>query len=146
MPIVFVRHDSGKEDSPVHRGHPGNALIDAVAAAPADLFITKTVNSAFFGTADQGRWLRAEGAEQLVVCGVQMNMCGETTARMGGNLGFGVIVPIDATRTFELAARTETSHRPPPSCGRPPPIFTAAGSPASPRPTSPSRNYSAGQR
>ncbi|PFG19097.1 cysteine hydrolase family protein [Serinibacter salmoneus] len=103
LPIVVVRHASVKVDSSLHRSHPGNALIDPVAAAPAALFVTKTVNSAFHGTPDLERWLRAEGAEQLVMCGIQTNMCVETTARIGGNLGFDVIVPLDATRTFDLA-------------------------------------------
>lgn len=36
-------------------------------------------------------------------CGIQTNMCVETTARMGGSLGFEVSLPLDATRTFDLA-------------------------------------------
>lgn len=103
LPLVVVRHDSAKAGSPLNPDHPGNALINAVAAAPADLFVTKTVNSAFYGTPDLEKWLRAEGIEQIVVCGIQTNMCVETTARMGGNLGFDVVVPLDATRTFDLA-------------------------------------------
>lgn len=61
------------------------------------------MNSAFYGTPDLEQWLRAEGIEGIVVCGIQTNMCVETTARMGGNLGFDVVVPLDATRTFDLA-------------------------------------------
>ncbi len=102
-PIVVVRHDSVRDDSPLRPDHPGNTLIAPVAAAPADLFVTKTVNSAFYGTPDLEQWLRAEGIEGIVVCGIQTNMCVETTARMGGNLGFDVVVPLDATRTFDLA-------------------------------------------
>lgn len=103
LPVVVVRHDSGEDGSPLHTTHPGNALIASVAAVSADLFVTKTVNSAFYGTPDLEQWLRAEGIEQIVVCGIQTNMCVETTARMGGNLGFEVVVPLDATRTFDLA-------------------------------------------
>lgn len=103
LPVVIVRHDSGKPDSPLHPTHPGNALIAPVARARADLLVTKTVNSAFYGTPDLESWLRAAGIDQIVVCGIQTNMCVETTARMGGNLGFDVVVPLDATRTFDLA-------------------------------------------
>ena len=103
LPVVVVRHDSGKPDSPLHPTHPGNALIAPVAGAPADLLVTKSVNSAFYGTPDLEAWLRAAGIDQIVVCGIQTNMCVETTARMGGNLGFDVVVPLDATRTFDLS-------------------------------------------
>lgn len=104
LPVVVVRHDSGKPGSPLHPTHPGNALVAPVAEARPDLLVTKSVNSAFYGTPDLAAWLRAASIDQIVVCGVQTNMCVETTARMGGNLGFNVIVPLDATRTFDLSA------------------------------------------
>lgn len=102
QPIVIVRHDSVQEGSPLRAGSAGNALIPPVAQAPADLLVTKTVNSAFYGTRDRAGWLRTERIERLVLCGIQTNMCVETTARMGGNLGFDVVLSLDATRTFDL--------------------------------------------
>lgn len=103
LPVVVVRHDSVHPESPLHPGKPGNALHPAVAAVTPDLLVTKTVNSSFLGTPDLAEWLHAEGLTTIVVCGIQTNMCVETTARMGGNLGFEVVVPLDATRTFDLA-------------------------------------------
>lgn len=102
MPVVIVRHDSVNPASPLCISGPGNALIPTVAAAHPDLLITKTVNSSFYGSPNLEQWLRTEGVDQIVVCGIQTNLCVETTARMGGNLGFDVIVPLDATRTFDL--------------------------------------------
>lgn len=102
-PIVIVRHDSGKPDSPLHPAHPGNQLTESVAATRADLLVTKSVNSAFYGEPDLEKWLRSAGIDDIVVCGIQTNMCVETTARMGANLGFGVTFALDATRTFDLA-------------------------------------------
>ncbi|MGW7260245.1 cysteine hydrolase family protein [Streptomyces sp. NPDC054834] len=106
-PVVFVRHDSPKPQSPLRPGYAGNDLKEYVAerrgkGAGAELFLTKTVNSAFLGTPDLGAWLTAEGIGQVVVIGIQTNMCVETTARMGGNLGYDVVVPYDATYTFDL--------------------------------------------
>ncbi|MFE9677253.1 cysteine hydrolase family protein [Streptomyces sp. NPDC006259] len=106
-PVVFVRHDSGKPESPLRPGHEGNDLKPYVEerrgkGAGAELFVTKTVNSAFYGTPDLDAWLRAEGAGQIVIVGIQTNMCVETTARMGGNLGYDVVVAYDATYTFDL--------------------------------------------
>lgn len=103
MPIVVVRHDSQNPNSPLFVQGPGNALHESVQSVAADLVVTKTVNSSFYGSPDLGRWLRSRQISQIVVCGIQTNLCVETTARMGGNLGFDVIVPLDATRTFDLA-------------------------------------------
>ncbi|MHA6694072.1 cysteine hydrolase family protein [Homoserinimonas sp. A520] len=101
--IVVVRHDSVSPESPLHPSHPGNQLKPVAANASAELLVVKSVNSAFLGEPNLGDWLKANEATQLVLCGIQTNMCVETTARMGGNLGYEVIVPLDATRTFDLA-------------------------------------------
>jgi len=107
-PVVFVRHDSPKPQSPLRPGYQGNGFKEYVeqrrgkGAGGAELLITKTVNSAFYGTPDLDAWLKAEGVSQVVVAGIQTNMCVETTARMGGNLGYDVVVAYDATYTFDL--------------------------------------------
>lgn len=103
-PIVLVRHDSAKPSSPLHPSRPGNRLKPFLDDIVPELFITKRVNSAFLGAPNLDEWLRAQAVGRIVVCGIQTNMCVETTARMGGNLGYQVIVPIDATSTFGLAA------------------------------------------
>lgn len=59
------------------------------------------MNSAFYGTPDLGEWLDGGGVRQIVVAGIQTNMCAETTARMGGNLGYEVFFALDATYTFD---------------------------------------------
>ncbi|AWT44714.1 MULTISPECIES: cysteine hydrolase family protein [Streptomyces] len=106
-PVVFVRHDSVKAGSPLRTGYVGNELKDYVEqrrgkGGGPELFLTKTVNSAFLGTPDLGAWLTEAGIGQIVLVGIQTNMCVETTARMGGNLGYDVVVPLDATHTFDL--------------------------------------------
>ncbi|MFE6824678.1 cysteine hydrolase family protein [Streptomyces sp. NPDC057690] len=106
-PVVFVRHDSVKPGSPLRLGYEGNDFKEYVEerrgkGSGAELFLTKTVNSAFLGTPDLGAWLTAAGISQIVVAGIQTNMCAETTARMGGNLGYDVLFAYDATYTFDL--------------------------------------------
>ena len=106
-PVVFVRHDSPKPRSPLRPGYEGNDFKEYVQerrgkGAGAELFVTKTVNSAFLGTPDLAAWLTAEGISQFVLVGIQTNMCVETTARMGGNLGYDVVVAYDAAYTFDL--------------------------------------------
>ncbi|MDH6541192.1 cysteine hydrolase family protein [Streptomyces sp. SPB4] len=103
-PVVLVQHASLRTGSVLAPDRPGYALKDFVEARRHDApLITKTVNSAFYGTPDLAAWLTARGIGQLVVVGIQTNMCVETTARMAGNLGYDVLVPLDATHTFDLA-------------------------------------------
>lgn len=104
-PVVVVRHDSLEEGSPLREGRPGNELKEAVAGAAHDLFVTKHVNSAFYGRPDLHAWLSRRAVRQLVVTGIQTNQCAETTARMAGNLGYDVLFVLDATHTFDLRGR-----------------------------------------
>ncbi|AXE24756.1 cysteine hydrolase [Streptomyces globosus] len=106
-PVVFVRHDSVSPGSPLRAGSAGNAFKDYVEArrgsgAGLELLVTKSVNSAFYGTPDLDAWLREAGITRIVLAGIQTNMCVETTARMAGNLGYDVLFALDATHTFDL--------------------------------------------
>jgi nicotinamidase-related amidase len=103
QPVVFVRHDSVEEGSPLQPGQPGNAFKDELTGTP-DLLVTKHVNSAFHGEPDLAEWLRGNRIGDVVICGIQTNMCCETTARVAANLGFGMRFALDATHTFDLAA------------------------------------------
>ena len=100
LPLVFVRHDSEEPDSPLHPGQAGNRLKPYLRRTP-DLLVTKQVNSSFHGTPDLHAWLTARGIRGLVIAGITTNHCCETTARVGGNLGYDVLFAIDATHTFD---------------------------------------------
>ncbi|UBH25224.1 cysteine hydrolase [Micrococcus porci] len=102
-PIVFVRHDSTNPESTLAVGTPGNEFKEVITGDP-DLLVSKTVNSSFHGTPDLDDWLRAEGIEQVVICGITTNHCCETTARIAGNLGYDTYFAIDATHTFDRPA------------------------------------------
>ena len=100
-PVVFVRHDSREPDSPLAPGRPGNALKPYLASYRPSLLVTKSVNSSFHGAPDLDAWLRREGLTGIVVTGITTNHCCETTARVGGNLGYDVWFVLDATHTFD---------------------------------------------
>lgn len=100
-PVVVVQHNSVSETSVLHPSKPGNALKPYVKRVIPDLSISKSVNSAFYGTPDLHQWLKTSDIHQLVIVGIQTNMCCETTARMAGNLGYEVIFVPDAMHTFD---------------------------------------------
>jgi nicotinamidase-related amidase len=99
-PVVFVRHDSDEPGSTLTPGSPGNAFKDEITGEP-DLLVTKSVNSAFHGTPSLQAWLDERGLETIYVCGITTNHCCETTARVGGNLGYDVRFVLDATAAFD---------------------------------------------
>ena len=99
-PLIYVRHDSTEEHSPLRRDRPGNAFKAVVSGEP-DVLICKHTNSCFYGDPDLHAWLQERGIEQLVICGITTNHCCETTARMAGNLGYDVRFVLDATHTFD---------------------------------------------
>ena len=99
-PIVFVRHDSDEPDSPLRPDRPGNEFQDVITGEP-DLLVSKSVNSSFHGEPDLQAWLDGAGVETIYICGITTNHCCETTARVGGNLGYDVRFVLDATYTFD---------------------------------------------
>jgi nicotinamidase-related amidase len=108
-PIVFVRHDSVAPGSPLRPGSPGNDFKGVVAGEP-DLLVTKSVHSAFLGEPDLDAWLRRHEISGVAVCGIQTNMCCETTARQAGDLGYDMLFALDATHTFDIVAANGTVH------------------------------------
>jgi nicotinamidase-related amidase len=100
-PVVYVRHNSIDPASPLHPRHAGNALKPYLRWREPDLWVTKTVNSAFHGTPDLHAWLVARQVSDLFIAGITTNHCCETTARLAGNLGHRVHFVLDATHTFD---------------------------------------------
>lgn len=98
-PIVHSRHDSTNPASPLAPRQPGNRFKIGFEPRSGELIVPKNVNSAFIGT-DLETWLRRAGITQLVLFGIATDMCVSTTARMGANLGFDVIVAGDACHTW----------------------------------------------
>jgi len=103
QPIVFVKHNSISPTSVLFPGQEGNDFKDMIVGTP-DLLVTKSVNSAFYGEPDLHKWLKESGINSVAICGIQTNMCCETTARMAGNLGLDTWFVLDATHTFAKTA------------------------------------------
>ena len=101
LPIVLVKHDSITPNSPLRPNQIGNNFQDGIDGK-YDLLITKSVNSAFYGTPSLDMWLKSNEYNELYICGITTNHCCETTARMAGNLGYDVKFILDATKTFDF--------------------------------------------
>jgi len=99
-PIVHVKHDGSKPESPFRPGQEGNEFLPLTAPLEGELVVAKKVHSAFIGT-DLAAGLQAMAGgvgdkPPLVICGVLLANSVEATVRMAGNLGFEVRLPGDA--------------------------------------------------
>mgnify|MGYP001544367548 CR=1 FL=1 len=109
-PLVYVKHNSVSPSSPLAPTSKGNEFKDVVSGKP-DLLVEKSVHSAFYGEPDLDAWLRANGISGVAVCGIQTNMCCETTARMASDLGYDMLFVEDATHTFDIVTPTKKVYR-----------------------------------
>jgi nicotinamidase-related amidase len=94
-PVIHVKHDSTRPDSPFRPGQAGNDFLPLTAPLPGETVVAKTVHSAFIGT-DLVARLEAMGRPTLVICGVLLANSVEATVRNAANLGFSVRLPADA--------------------------------------------------
>jgi nicotinamidase-related amidase len=58
-----------------------------------------------FTTTNAGQFLTERRIFDLTVCGIRTEQCVETTARVGGDLGYAVTFVTDATLTFPIPHR-----------------------------------------
>jgi nicotinamidase-related amidase len=99
--VIWVLHTEPDEDGvfdPVN-GHV--RLIDGLAPEPGEPVLTKT-SANCFTTTNLGQILTSNGVTELVIAGIQTELCCETTARLAGDLGYDVTFVTDATATFPI--------------------------------------------
>ncbi len=99
MPVFHVQHDGG----PGHllaKGSPGWALHAVVAPRPGESVIEKQHSSAFHDT-DFRAQLQARDIDQLIIAGIQTEMCVDSTCRAAAALGYRVVLVSDTHSTFD---------------------------------------------
>jgi nicotinamidase-related amidase len=102
-PVIHVHHHSPSPDGLLRAGTPAAEPLAFARPGDGEPTYVKTVNSAFIGTTLEAD-LRRRRIDTLVIVGLTTNHCISTTARMGSNLGFHVLVVADATATFDRLA------------------------------------------
>ena len=101
LPIIHVRHDSIEPISTLRPDQPGNQFREGFEPQAGEGLVSKSVNSAFIGT-DLDLRLRRMGARQIIAFGISTDMCVSTTIRTGANLGWPMVLVIDACDCFDL--------------------------------------------
>jgi len=107
-PLVHVQHVWDAPDAPFMRpGTAGIEIHESVAPLPAERVVRKAHPNGFLETPLE-EILRAEGVDEVVVCGMMTSMCVDATARAAADLGFAVTVAHDACATCDLEFGGET--------------------------------------
>lgn len=105
MPVIHVRHvplkPAGAVDDAAYAIHPN------VAPGAGEKIIVKHYANAFRET-ELLDYLKQRGIKQLVICGMQTQMCVEAAVRAAADYGFKVVVPHEACATRDLKFETTT--------------------------------------
>jgi nicotinamidase-related amidase len=102
QPVVHVQHVGEGPDSEFMRpGTQGVEIHPEVEPQAGEPVITKDAPNAFLHTPLEDQ-LHSLVADEIVVCGMQTNMCVDATVRAGVDLGFRAIVLHDACAAPDL--------------------------------------------
>jgi nicotinamidase-related amidase len=104
LPIVFVQHCAGANKA-LEEGTPHWEFHEALKPKPKDLVVKKYASSAFENTQLQPM-LRATGVTNLVVCGLQSELCVFNTSLSALNLSYVVRIAQDGHSTWPTQDRS----------------------------------------
>lgn len=112
-PVIFTRHYNNDSNAGNMAGWWNDLLpsgsplfdIDSRLDPSGCHLIDKTQYDAFYKT-DLDKTLSRLNIKQLVICGVMSNLCCESTARSAFIRGYEVLMPVDATATYNLELHT----------------------------------------
>ena len=99
LPVVFFLHTD--PDPGFSPGSPELKLMDFIERRPEERLFDKRTRNVFTGT-DLAEYLLECAVRRIVVTGIQMEQCCETSARVAADLGYAVDFVTEATMTFPI--------------------------------------------
>ena len=99
IPVVYVQHEEDEAGGLVP-GTPAWEVDARIAPLAGEARFTKRFNSAFRGTELQAH-LKAMGAQNLLLCGMQTEYCVDVTCKVAFELGYNVTIPRGGTTTYD---------------------------------------------
>lgn len=104
VPVVYVQHN-GPPGSLLEPHTPAWDIHPAIAPREDDAVIQKTTPDSFHETELQ-LVLGQRGIENLVLCGIQTDVCVDTTCRRAYSFGYNVVLVSDAHSTWDRGKLT----------------------------------------
>lgn len=99
LPVIFFLHSD--PDPGFTRESKEYKLMDFIAPRASEAVIHKETRNVFTGTG-LASLLLEKGVRRVVVTGIQMEQCCETSTRVAADLGYAVDFVTEATMTFPI--------------------------------------------
>jgi nicotinamidase-related amidase len=99
LPVVYFLHTD--DDPGFERTSPHYKLMDFLAPRESEPVIHKNTRNVFTSTG-LPEWLMERRVRRLIIAGIQMEQCCETSARVAADLGYSVDFVTEATMTFPI--------------------------------------------
>lgn len=99
VPIIYIQH-TDENDSPLKKNTPGWKIRPELTPLKSDIVIQKTTPNSFLGTELQSI-LDNQNIKEIIICGLQSELCIDTTCRQAKALGYDVILVEDGHSTFD---------------------------------------------
>jgi nicotinamidase-related amidase len=103
-PVIYVQHDHDTYE-PMKHDAPGWQIHPAITPLPGERIIHKKACDSFYGTPLRSE-LDALGITDLVVAGLQTEMCVDTTCRRAISLDYDVTLVADGHATWDANGLT----------------------------------------
>ena len=100
IPVIYVRNNGG-EGEPDELGTPGWEIHPSITPQSNDVVIDKQGPDAFDNT-NLEKTLKEQGIDNLVIAGMQTEMCVESSSRRAVELGYKVVLVEDGHSTFNF--------------------------------------------
>jgi nicotinamidase-related amidase len=104
LPVVYFLHTDS--DPGFEQTSPYFKLMDFLAPQRDEPVIVKRTRNVFSSTGLPALFLE-KGVRRVVISGIQMEQCCETSARVAADLGYAVDFVTEATLTFPIPNRDE---------------------------------------
>ncbi|GIP31765.1 cysteine hydrolase family protein [Paenibacillus sp. J2TS4] len=98
MPIIYIQH-SERPGTPLEKGKPGWVIHPSVKPEANDTVIEKTTPDSFYNTRLKEE-LDLRGITELIMTGIQSEVCVDTTCRRAFSQGYKVTLVSDAHSTW----------------------------------------------
>ena len=99
-PVVYIQHTTDDDGSPFEKGSRNWLVHPDIAPQDGDVTSLKRSYDAFFNTRLNDK-LQRLGARKLVLCGMQTEICVDSTVRAALTHGYQSVIVSDGHTTFD---------------------------------------------